>query len=66
MELAGDRPPRYDKKTSLWAGTCFYRHVGAKGPKTPPLEDAQRGGQAPALREEIETRKSLLRVCIEI
>ena len=51
MERAGDRPPRYDKKTSLWASTCFYRHVGPKGPKTPPLDDAQRGGQAPALRE---------------
>ena len=29
----------------------FYRHVGPKGPKTAPLADGQRGGQAPALRE---------------
>ena len=41
MEIAGDRPPRYDKK----------RLLGPKGPKTLPLADGQRGGQAPALRE---------------
>ena len=33
-------------------GTFFYRHVGAKGPKTPPLAAGQRGGQAPALRKK--------------
>ena len=32
-------------------GTYFYRHVGPKGPKTPSLDDGDRGGQAPALRE---------------
>ena len=31
--------------------TFFYRHVGAKGPKTPSLDDGDCGGQAPALRE---------------
>ena len=30
--------------------TFFYRHVGPNGPKTPSLDDGQRGGQAPALR----------------
>ena len=29
---------------------CCYRHVGPNGPKTPTLDDGQRGGQAPALR----------------
>ena len=32
-------------------GTFFYRHVGPKEPKTPPFDNGQRGGQAPALRE---------------
>ena len=50
MALAGDRPPHYDKKNGSVGWHVCYRHVGPKGPKTPPLEDAQRGGQAPALR----------------
>ena len=33
---------------------------GPKGPKTPSLDDGQRGGQAPALREN-QNPRSLLR-----
>ena len=83
MEIAGDRPPRYDKKrpSHRRARACpspsfalrekrFLFSSDPNRPKTPPLDDGQRGGnplgcaygnlRGPPRYGKIETRRSLL------